>query len=201
MIVENISFSTKYNLVILTISGEDFYINYDIYNDLNIATDDELDFEVYKEILKDDDYNKAKNFALGKISFAQKSSFEIEKLLKTEGFDGDSIDKTLSFLDEYGLIDDDAYVKSFVSDKHNLSRWSKNKIRYALGAKRISNDLIESYLSEISYEEEYDKAYNFAIKKARDNFSIENKQKVYRYLSSKGFEFDIINQVVGDLFK
>lgn len=201
MIVENISFSDKYNLVILTISGEDFYINYDMYNDLAIGTNDELDFDLYKEILIEDDYNKAKNYALGKISFAQKSSFEIEKLLKSQDFDSQSIEKTLSFLEEYGLIDDDLYVKSFVNDKHNISRWSKNKIRYALGAKKISNDLIDAYLSEIPYEEEYEKAYNFAKKKARDDFSRENKNKVYRYLASKGFEFDIINQVVGDLFK
>ncbi len=201
MIVENIDYSDKYNNVIITISGEDFYISYDLYNDLSIQNEDELDFDTYKVILADDEFNRAKNYALSKLSFAAKSSFEVEKLLKQKDFSKEAIDKTIDFLDEYGLIDDEAYVRSFVADKHNISKWSKNKIRYNLNTKNIKDDLIDTYLSQIPYDEEYEKALAFAQKKARDDFSVENKQKVYRYLASKAFDFDIINKVVGELFK
>ena len=61
--------------------------------------------------------------------------------------------------------------------------------------------MIDIYIEKIDDDEEYENAYNFALKKARDDFSVENKQKVYRYLAGKGFEFDIINKVVGELFK
>lgn len=201
MIVENIDYSDKYNNVIITISGEDFYISYDLYNDLSIQNEDELDFDTYKVILADDEFNRAKNYALSKLSFAAKSSFEVEKLLKQKDFSKEAIDKTIDFLDEYGLIDDEAYVRSFVADKHNISKWSKNKIRYNLNTKNIKDDLIDTYLSQIPYDEEYEKALAFAQKKARDDFSVENKQKVYRHLASKAFDFDIINKVVGELFK
>ncbi|WP_394022802.1 regulatory protein RecX [Anaerococcus martiniensis] len=201
MIIESIDYSDKYNLVILSISGEDFNISYDLYNDLQLNIDDELDFDVYKEILSEDEFNRAKNFALGKISYAQKTSFEIEKILKDNNFSNVSIEKTISFLNEYGILNDELFVKSYVSDKHNISKWSKNKIRYSLKTKKISDELIEKYLEIINDEQEYENAYNFALKKARNDFSIENKQKVYRYLAGKGFEFDIINKVVGELFK
>lgn len=201
MIIESIDYSDKYNLVILRISGEDFNISYDLYNKLQLNIDDELDFDIYKKILSDDEFNRAKNFALGKISYAQKTSFEIEKILKNNNFSNESIQKTIDFLNEYGILNDELFVKSYVSDKHNISRWSKNKIRYSLKAKKISDELIEKYLEIINDEQEYEKAYNFALKKARNDFSIENKQKVYRYLAGKGFEFDIINKVVGELFK
>ena len=201
MIIENIDYSDKYNLVILTISGEDFSISYDLYNELLLNVGDQLNFDTYKGILADDEFNRGKNIALSKISYAQKTSFEIEKILKDNGFSGNTIEKVINFLNEYGILNDELYVKSYVSDKHNISRWAKNKIRYSLKAKKISDILIETYIDKISDDEEYEKAYNFALKKARDNFSMENKQKVYRYLAGKGFEFDIINKVVGELFK
>lgn len=201
MIIEAIDYSDKYNLVILTISGEDFSISYDLYNDLLLNIDDELSFDTYKVILADDEVNRAKNLALSKISYAQKTSFEVEKLLKENDFSADTIEKTLDFLNEYGILNDEIYVKSYVADKHNIARWAKNKIRYSLKAKKINEDLINIYLDQISDEEEYENAYNFAVKKARNDFSIENKQKVYRYLAGKGFDFDIINKVVGELFK
>lgn len=201
MILEKIDYSDKYNLVILTIEGEDFNIGYDLYNDLNLQSEDELSFDTYKQILAEDQFNRAKNLALSKISYAQKTSFEIEKILKDNDFDGSTIEKTIDFLNDYGLIDDNLYVKSYVSDKHNISRWSKNKIRYSLKSKKIEDSLIETYLSEISDQEEYEKAYYFANKKAHDDFSIANKQKVYRYLASKGFEFDIINKIMDRMFK
>lgn len=201
MIIESIDYSDKYNLVILSISGEDFNISYDLYNDLQLNIDDELDFDVYKEILSEDEFNRAKNFALGKISHAQKTSFEIEKILKDNNFSNESIQRTIDFLNEYGILNDELFVKSYVSDKHNISRWSKNKIRYYLKAKKISDELIEEYLEIINDEQEYEKAYNFALKKAKNTFNIENKQKVYRYLAGKGFEYDIINKVVSEIFK
>lgn len=201
MIIEAIDYSDKYNLVILTISGEDFSISYDLYNDLLLNIDDELSFDTYKVILADDEVNRAKNLALSKISYAQKTSFEVEKLLKENDFSADTIEKTIDFLNEYEILNDEIYVKSYVADKHNIARWSKNKIRYSLKAKKINEDLINIYLDQISDEDEYENAYNFAVKKARNDFSIENKQKVYRYLAGKGFDFDIINKVVGELFK
>ena len=200
MIIEKIDYSDKYNLIILTIAGEEFSITYDFFNDLNLSLEDEVDFDTYKEILKENQYNMAKNFALGKISYSQKTSFELEKLLKDNDFDTDVINKTIEFLKSYKLIDDKAYVKSFINDKSNISKWSKNKIRYALRSKKIDDQLIETYLSYISDEEEFQKAYDFAVKKSRGKTDYDTKQKVYRYLSSKGFEYDIISRVIGEIF-
>lgn len=201
MIIEKIDYSDKYNLIILTIAGEEFSITYDFFNDLNLSLEDEVDFDTYKEILKENQYNMAKNFALGKISYSQKTSFELEKLLKDNDFDTDVINKTIEFLKSYKLIDDKAYVKSFINDKSNISKWSRNKIRYALRSKKIDDQLIETYLSYISDEEEFQKAYDFAIKKSRGKTDYDTKQKVYRYLSSKGFEYDIISRVIGEIFQ
>lgn len=201
MIVENIDYSDKLNLVVITIDGEKFLISYDLYYDLNLSSESQIDFDSYKVILKDDQYNKAKNLALRKISFSPKSSSEINKILKAQHFDQDIIEKTINFLKDFDLIDDEAFVRSFIADKHNISKWPKNKIRYALRSKNIDDYIIEEYLSEISDEDEYQNAYDFAINKAKGDDSLQMRQKVFRFLASKGFDFDIINNVLGDIFQ
>lgn len=173
MIVESIDYSDKLNLVIITIDGEKFLISYDLYYDLNLSSESQIDFDSYKVILKDDQYNKAKNLTLRKISFTPKSSSEIYKILKDQHFDQDVIEKTINFLKEFDLIDDEAFVRSFIADKHNISKWPKNKIRYALRSKNIDDYIIEEYLSEISDEDEYQNAYDFAINKAKGDDSFQ----------------------------
>ena len=185
MIIENIDYSDKYNLVILTISGEDFSISYDLYNELLLNVGDQLNFDTYKGILADDEFNRGKNIALSKISYAQKTSFEIEKILKDNGFSGNTIEKVINFLNEYGILNDELYVKSYVSDKHNISRWAKNKIRYSLKAKKISDILIETYIDKISDDEEYEKAYNFALKKQEIIFLWKTNKKFIGILLAK----------------
>ena len=70
MIVENIDYSDKLNLVVITIDGEKFLISYDLYYDLNLSSESQIDFDSYKVILTDDQYNKAKNLGLSIISFS-----------------------------------------------------------------------------------------------------------------------------------
>ena len=201
MIVENIDYSDKFNLVILTIEGEDFSISYDLYNELAIVIGKDLSFDTYKRILADDQYNKAKNLALDKISFARKTSFEISKILKDESYSLDVIARVIKFLEEYKLIDDRSYVKDFILDKDRIAKWSKNKIYYALRFKNISDELINTYIDEISSEREYEKALAFAYKKAGHKRDDKTYQKVYRHLASKGFDFDIIDKVSKEIFK
>ena len=118
--------------------------------------------------------------------------------MKEKKFNNDSISRVIDFLTEYNLIDDKAYVKSYINDKSRINNWSKGKIRYKLKSKFIDDSLIDTYLDEISYDEEYEKAYDAGLNKKE---SVNDKNKVYRFLASRGFSYDIISDVLGDLFK
>lgn len=197
MILEKIEYSDKENLIKVTISSEAFYLSYDYYNSLDIKKGDELDFNLYKDILREDDYNRCKSYALRQISYSNKTSFELKKKLKKKDFSNNSIDKVIDFLKSYNLIDDRAYVRAFVLDKSNLSLWSKAKIRYKLKVKFISDELIDEFLDQISDEDEYEKALSLA--KRRKNLG-HDKDKVFKYLANRAFSFSIIQNVLGELF-
>ena len=201
MIIEKIEYSDKYNLIRISISNERFFVDYDLYYKLNLEKDEELDFDTYKKILANDEYNRAKNFALSKISYCQKSTYEIKKKLAEKKFSNDVIDRVIEFLDSYGFLDDDAYVKSFITDKDEISRWSRNKISYMLKLKHVDDRLIEEYIGLVDDDRELEKASFFADKKIKDDYSFENRQKVFRHLAGKGFDIDIINRVLDERFK
>lgn len=198
MILEDIIYSKKENLIKLVISNESFYVSYNFYSNLNLAINDEIDFNLYKEILHEDNYNRCKLYALKQISYSNKTSFDLKNKLTKKGFSKDTIDKVIKFLNSFDLIDDENYVKAFVNDKSNIYSWSKAKIKYKLKAKYIDDNLIEKYLDSISDEDEYEKAYMLAKRKF-DLFY--EKEKVFRFLANKAFSYDIIKKVIGDLYK
>lgn len=200
MIIENIEYSDKYNLIRLTISKERFYVDYDLYYENGFELEKEIDFPTYKKILANDEFNRAKNFALNKISFSQKSTYEIRQKLKDQKFSADVIEKIISYLDSYGFLDDEAYVKAYIRDKDEISSWSRGKIKYMLRQKHIDESLIEDNLCLISDEREAEKAGFFADKKIKNDYSYENRVRVFRHLAGKGFDIDIINQVINERF-
>ena len=200
MIIENIEYSDKYNLIRLTISNEKFYVDYDLYYENSFEIDKEIDFPTYKLILANDEFNRAKNYALNKISYSQKSTYEIRQKLKEQKFSEDVIEKIIAYLDYYGFLDDESYVKAYIRDKDEISNWSRGKIRFMLKRKHIDDNLIEDYIYTISDEREAEKARFFADKKIKNDFSYENRAKVFRHLASKGFDVDIINQVLNERF-
>lgn len=200
MIIENIEYSDKYNLIRLTISNVKFYVDYDLYYENAFEIDKEIDFPTYKLILANDEFNRAKNYALNKISYSQKSTYEIRQKLKEQKFSEDVIEKIIAYLDSYGFLDDESYVKAYIRDKDEISNWSRGKIRFMLKRKHIDDNLIEDYIYMISDEREAEKAGFFADKKIKNDFSYENRAKVFRHLASKGFDVDIINQVLNERF-
>lgn len=200
MIIENIEYSDKYNLIRITISGEKFFIDYDMYYENNFESGKEITFDLYKKILANDEFNRAKNFALNKISYSQKSTYEIRQKLREKKFSEHVIDDIIAYLDSYGFLDDEAYVKAYIRDKDEISRWSRGKIRYMLKGKHIDDNLIEDYLYLIDDIREAEKAGFFADKKIKGDFSFENRTKVFRHLAGKGFDIDIINLVLDERF-
>lgn len=197
MILENISYLDKENLIELTIAGEVFLISYDFYSFLDLNTGDELDLSLYKDILSENNFNRCKQYALRQISYTSKTSYDLKNKLYKKGYSKDNIDRVIYFLKSFNLINDDLYVKNFVNDKSKISMWSKSKIRYMLKSKFIDDSLIDEYLNTISYEEEYKKAKTLALRRFDLGHS---RDKIYRFLAYRGFSYDIIRDVLEELF-
>ena len=200
MIINKVSYLSKNSLIKLNIENDPYLVRVEFFNDLNLGEGDEINFKEFKKVINENSFNKAKDLALKKISKSQKTTYDIKLFLQKEGYDSFIIGRILDFLYEYNLVNDEEFARNYISDKSNINKWPKNKIIYKLKQKGISDSIIDEYISQIDEDYEYDLARSLAIKKSNSNFSFENKQKVYRYLANKGFSYDIVSEVIGELF-
>jgi regulatory protein len=113
----------------------------------------------------------------------------LEKLYKLK-VSKDDFDAYLPKLKEQNFLNEERYVKAFIS-AHSKKKWGKTKIKSALSGKRIDGDLIKKYLDQIE-QGDYDEQIKVLLQKKwtsiRTGSSKERKNKLIRFLLSKGFE-------------
>ena len=111
-------------------------------------------------------------------------------------------DKILDYLLDNRFVNDERFAKSFVRGKVNQSGWGLNKIRFHLMQKGIAKELIDEALGQTD-EEVYRqrlidilKTKSKTVKAASD---FEKKRKLAAYAMQKGFEGNLIWEVLKDL--
>lgn len=164
-----------------------------------LKVNEKIDIEKIKAIAKKDNYLKCKNTALRIVEKTFKSEKELKDKLILKGYDNEAIDKTISFLKEYNFLSDNNYAKMYVKDKSRVQ--GKNKIKFDLIKKGINDNIIEEEISNIDREDEREGAYNLAVKKyntiaKRENDKFKLSQKLYRFLLSKGYDYDTVSYAV-----
>lgn len=127
-------------------------------------------------------------------------AFEIQQKLKNWG--ENDFEAYVDVLQEQGFINHERYAKAFVNDKYRLNKWGKQKIRAALKAKKIEYLHIENALKLIPEEEYYQTLQDFLQKKRASfgkNLNAREKNKLFNFAASKGFEFDLIYRAIDQL--
>lgn len=176
-----------------------FAISAELVYKEGLAVKMEVDTAKLKEVADKESYIRCKDSALRIIERSYKTEKEVREKLKLKGYDDRHIEKSIEFLKEYNFLNDDTYAKAFISDK--LSSKGRQKIKYDLIKKGIDNAIIEEQLSNINEDSERETAFNLAQKKLRvirksesDEYKISGK--LYRFLISKGYSYDITKSVV-----
>jgi regulatory protein len=153
------------------------------------------------ETLKEaDTLEKAKQRALGLISYRPRSVKEVQRRLQRAGVDEETIGEVVVSLKEAGLLDDETFTKSWVESRLEASPRSKRMIAWELRQKGVSESTIDASLGEVSDEES---AYRLAQKRwprvAHLHPALERKRKLTEYLARHGFAFDVIQDVIAKL--
>ena len=179
-----------------------FSISTELVYKEGLKTKDEIDSDKLKIIADHESQIRCKNSALRIIEKSWKTEKEVRDKLILKGYEDNSINKSIEFLKEYNFINDSNYTKAFIRDK--LKSQGSQKIKYTLIQKGISKETIDEELSNLNKESEKSTAFNMAKKKfdiikkkENDNYKISGK--LYRYLISKGYEYDVTSEVVKEI--
>jgi regulatory protein len=166
---------------------------------------DYLDRELFEKITDFDFFVEAKRIALAYLNYRARSEKEIRERLQKEDIPEAIILRTLEFLKEYNMIDDEAWSKSFVNDKLMRKPVSSKQLAFGLKQKGVSKEVIEETISNLNENEtDASRAMRAAEKRwprilKSENDPRKQKQKLYTFLAGRGFSFETINEVYGKL--
>jgi regulatory protein len=140
--------------------------------------------------------------AMAQCSRREYCSDDIRNKLSLWGVDNDDIGKILRILISDNFINEPRYATAFVRDKFKYNKWGKVKISAHLRGKKVPQDIISSALDSID-NDLYIKLLRELIEAHRKSVKAKNqydlKAKLLRYGLSKGFESNLLYDILNDL--
>ena len=124
-------------------------------------------------------------------AYQERSEQEVKKKLATFKIPESQKKQILAELKLLGFLDDARYARAFTMGKFRINKWGRNKIRYALRQKGISNNIIEKAFEEIEegvYLLTMENLAKTKLKSVRYDDKFQTISKVVNFLISKGYE-------------
>jgi regulatory protein len=121
-----------------------------------------------------------------------------EKLYEWEASQEES-EAIINQLIKEKYIDEERFAKTYAGSKFRTKKWGRLKIKFMLKQKNISTTLINKGLQEINAEEYYETLKTLALQKKEALRNKFDKGKLYNYLISKGFESDLVQEVIREI--
>lgn len=135
--------------------------------------------------------------AVNLLSKGSKTVKELRDYLKKKGYLEQVCEYVIQKLQEYKYINDEEYAKMFVQDKKNYK--GKFILKQLLLQKGIDSHVIDKTLNGLNQTEEIDLICEKYMK--NKDKTKENKQKLYRYLLSRGFTYEETINATNKCFK
>ncbi|OGH37891.1 MAG: hypothetical protein A3B44_03820 [Candidatus Levybacteria bacterium RIFCSPLOWO2_01_FULL_38_21] len=146
-----------------------------------------------------DEFEKFYNKTLRFLSYRPRSEKELRDKLKKKKTSGEIINKIILRLKENNFINDEEFVKWWIEQRTTFKPRSFRLIKMELKQKGVSNDLIEKVIDDLRLTIDDLKSAKKLIQKRLSrykNLPREKKfQKIARFLSSRGFDYDIIKEI------
>ena len=137
-------------------------------------------------------------------SGAERCEHDVRLKLARYQLPNNLVDEIIHLLKKEKYIDELRYAKAFVNDKSKFQKWGRFKITLGLKQKHIAENIIEEALENYSDDDCRKNLYDELSKKLRSLPKASNyelKGKLYRFAASRGFENDIILEVIGELLE
>jgi len=139
----------------------------------------------------DSSRDDALQIAMKFCGYRERSKKEVEDKLKAKSFNHKIIKVCIDRLVELDFLNNIRFSKSFSRGKNNNNRWGKNKIKFHLKNKGLTDDEINRGIESID-EESYLNILKKNIELYNKKLKEPNRNKLIGHLINKGYEMDLI---------
>lgn len=194
MIVTSIEQHTKTKVKVCLDNRTDFQLYKREIDKYGINEGEEL--SNYDEILSEVLIPRAKKRAMHLLEKMDRTKADIRSKLRRNGYPDEAINAAIEYIESYNYLNDERYAYMYVRNYCN-SR-SRNRIMQDLYRKGVDKDTINDAIeSEYTVDEE-ELINMYIIKRGydADNASMKDRDKMFRFLISKGFPLDEIQRLI-----
>jgi regulatory protein len=128
-------------------------------------------------------------------AYQERCTQEVRTKLERLGADETLSTDVIKYLKDNRFLDEKRFVEAYVQGKLRIKKWGRQKIKAALFQKRIDAKLIQEGIYAFITDAEYQLVMESLIERKNRELSSEKnpqikKQKLMRFLLSRGFQYD-----------
>lgn len=151
---------------------------------LGIANNQEISQDQLNKLIENSNFGKAFNAALNFLSFRPRSEMEIRQYLKRRK--AEDIDGVLEKLKQIGQVNDEEFARWWIEQRNTFRPKGKRALEMELRRKGIKAKV------EVGDEE------GLAMKAVQRKLPMP-PEKIFRFLASRGFDYEIIEKVIAKI--
>lgn len=150
-------------------------------------------------IVRKDILVKAANFC----AYQERTHAEVRERLQKWEVWGDDAEEIITYLITDNFLNEERFAKIFAGSKFRVKQWGRQKIKYELKARKLSEYCIKVGLAEIE-DDDYIETLKTILDKKKHELRTEKqslilKQKLARYAIGKGFESALVWEMIGKI--
>ena len=132
-------------------------------------------------------------------AYQERSHYEVTNKLAELGVFYNDANQVISELITQNYLNEERFAKAYAGGKFRIKKWGRNKIKQELKQKKVSDYCIQQGLKEIDadayllvLESEATEKYE----KVKEKNSLVKANKTAQYLISRGFETDLVWEII-----
>ncbi len=132
-------------------------------------------------------------------AYQERSQQEVRNKLYEWNLFPNEVEEVISELISTNFLNEERFAHAYTSGKFKIKKWGKLKIKQGLKLKKVPDKLIQKALNGIEMDNYLAILLATAIKKEAtitEKDGLKKKYKLISYLQSKGFENDLIFDVL-----
>lgn len=190
------------NVIVYLDNDEKFFLTYEVFLKNGLRKNAEIPTDHFAFLMRENQKYHIKQKAFSYIARRHHSIFEIKTKLRQKKYDKDLIEEIITDLSVSKYLDDYEFSRVFTEENVRLKLWGKNKIKAELMKRGVDARIISEVMSENFPEgNDFNSAIELAKKKVKiltkRNFEEKKlKQKLYVFLSSRGYDYETSREAV-----
>lgn len=136
-------------------------------------------------------------------AYQERSHLEVRRKLQQLKCPWDELEDVMVTLIEQDFLNEERFARAYSRGKFNQKAWGKHKIRNGLREKGVGESLVELVLAEEIPLEAYRAALQREIERKWNNDEspeYEDRQLLRQRFIRRGFEWDLVDDVMKEMF-